>query len=431
MVRKGILQALCLCYLALLSCQRQDADYADAGSVFFSVNSSFGVATKTQYSGGHVADGQKERIDWSSGDGFTILSPQSVIIDKTQRPWVLSYNSPASGPEYSVADYVIGGEVTSSGVFSISGITPTSVANDLHWGTGAHRFFGVYPMISSLPDTIKTGKGAGITTNTERTKGIITAYIPKAQTYSRTKAAGKSKRQGMSDVDSTHVYPQMQYAWMWSAQYTAKPDLDVDMYFSPMITTFQIAVQGSDAKEVPITRLELHSADDALQGTYKATVWVKDYGTVIGRSNLSDMNVAYSDMQTCTSGVNDVVSFTMPAGTVVSSKKKVTFTVFVYPFGNGGAGYLSGLTLRFVSVRSGMPDLTRSLALKDASKGWVQFPAGRKINIDGITLPEQLDPWHFSVTATNFENEMSDVVVSPVKVKEFLSKEGGNLDEME
>lgn len=419
---KAVLAALCLLSLLHLSCtERLNPDSSGVSSVIFSVSSGFVSDTKTQYAGGYVADGQKERIEWLAGDGLTILSPQAIIIDKTTRPWTVSYSS--SSPEFSVADYQISKNGTASGVYSVSGIVPTNKADDLHWGVGAHHFFGVYPMLSSLPADIQSR--VGITTNADRTKGIISAYIPKAQTYSSQKAAGKSKRN--SQMDSTHVFPQMQYAWMWSAQYSSKPDVDVDMYFSPMITTFQIAVQGIGEKDLPITRFELHSEDDALQGAFTATVSVKDNNSVVTRSKLSNMIIEYDNADySRQANVNDVVSFTMPEGIAVNGKKKVTFTVFVYPKANLGAGYFSGLTVRFVS-----PGITYSLKLKDASSGWVQFPAGCKINIDGLTLPEQLDPWHFSVTSGDFTQEASDVVISPVKVTEFRSQEGGNLDEME
>ena len=422
MKRKGVFVALCILSLPQLSCtERLNPDSSGVSSVIFSVSSGFGNMTKTQYSGGFVKDGEKERIDWLAGDGLTILSPQAVLIDKNTKPWTVSFSS--SSPEYSVADYQISKNGTADGVYSVSGIVPTVKADDLHWGVGAHHFFGVYPMLSSLPADVQSH--VGITTNADRTKGIISAYIPKAQTYSSQKAAGKSKRN--AQIDSTHVFPQMQYAWMWSAQYASKPDVDVDMYFSPMVTTFQIAVQGLGEKDFPITRFELHSQDDALQGAFTATVSVKDNNSVVTRSKLSNMIIEYDNADySRQANVNDVVSFTMPENIAVNGKKKVTFTVFVHPKANDGGSHFTGLTVRFVS-----PGVTRSLKLQDSSSGWVAFPAGCKINIDGLTLPEQLDPWHFSVTSGDFTEEASDVVVSPVKVTEFRSQEGGMLDEME
>ena len=410
MGRSRILAALCLACLTVLSCRERLEPYSDGSSVIFSASTALGSPTKTQYAGGYVADGQKERLNWVSGDGLTILSPQAVFYNKTVTPWTMSRSS--DNPAYSVADYAVSGTVTADGVFSNAGIAPSAAGLD--WGEGAHHFFGVYPAIGSLPDSIKTGHGAGITTSADRTKGIISAYIPKAQTHAGTRPTVKCAHN--NSVDSTYIKPQMQYAWMWSAQYAPEPDKQVNMFFSPMITTFQFAVQGIGDADIPITRFELHSENDALQGEFSATVSVKDGNSVVTRTALSNMLIEYDNSDyDCQTGTNDVVSFTMPAGTVVSETKKVTFTVFVYPRANHGAGNFSGLTVRFYT-----PGVVRSLKLMYADRNnWVQFPAGKKINIDGLTLPRQEDPWRFTVTDHGLEPEISDVAVDPVQVVDF------------
>ena len=392
----------------------------DGSSVNFSASSAFSLLTKTEYSGGYVKDGDYERINWLSGDGLTVLSPQAELYNKESNPWTVY--STSSSPRYSVAHYTVAGEITPEGIYSTAGVAPFD-DKDLHWGEGSHLFFGVYPRLCTLPSSVQGH--VGIETDATRTKGIISAYIPGDQvprSSNPSKAAGKSVRS--SSVDSTYIYPQMEYAWMYSAQYAPKAEEDVKMLFSPMVTTFQIAVTGTGDEEVELTRFELESESDALQGSFTATVWVEGGNTVITRENVRTKMLCDLDVEAPSSGDNMKVTFTFPSGTKVSGSRKVTLTVFVFPEGAYDTGTLSNLTIRFVS-----PGTTRSLKLKDSSNGWVQFPAGRKINIDGLTLPRQEDPWTFTVTGEDWEEELSDIVINPVQITEHENQEGGNLDD--
>ena len=54
-----------------------------------------------------------------------------------------------------------------------------------------------------------------------------------------------------------------------------------------------------------------------------------------------------------------------------------------------------------------------------AKENWVQFPAGCKINIDGLTLPRQSKPWTFSIYGGYMETDPSDVAVTPVQVEQW------------
>ena len=393
---------------------------SDGSSVSFSASSAFPLLTKTEYSGGYVKDGDYERINWLSGDGLTILSPQAELYNKESNPWTVY--STSSSPRYSVAHYTVAGEITSEGIYSTAGVAPFD-DKDLHWGEGPHLFFGVYPRLGTLPSSVQSH--VGIETDASRSKGIISAYIPGDQvprSSNPSKAAGKSVRS--SSVDSVYIYPQMEYAWMYSAQYAPKAEEKVKLLFSPMVTTFQIAVTGTGDEEVELTRFELESESDALQGSFTATVWVEGGNTVITRENVRTKMKCDLEVEAPSSGNNMKVTFTFPSGTKVNGSKKVTLTVFVFPEGAYDTGTLSNLTISFVS-----PGTTRSLKLKDSSNGWVQFPAGRKINIDGLTLPRQEEPWTFTVTGEDWEEELSDIVVTPVQITEHENQEGGSLDD--
>ena len=420
MRRKGLITALCLLSLFVSSCREEMMPVSDGSSVSFSASSGFSHHTKTEYVGGYVSNDNYERINWLSGDGLTVLSPQAVLYNKTTNPWTAYYT--ATDPRYCVAHYTVDGTITPDGIYSTAGVAPYE-DKGLHWGEGAHLFFGVYPRLSTLPSSVQSY--VGIETDATRTKGIIDAYIPKDQlprSSNPSKAAGKSVRN--STVDSTYIHPQMEYAWMWSAQYSPKAEEDVKLLFSPMVTTFQIAVTGEGSEEVELTRFEMVSESDALQGAFTATVWVDGNNTVITRDNVRTKMKCDLDVEAPSSSSNMKVTFTFPSGTKVSGSKKVTLTVFVFPEGAYDSNTISNLTISFVS-----PGVTRSLKLKDSSNGWVAFPAGRKINIDGLTLPRQDDPWHFSVVGDDWEEEISDVVISPVQVVEIENQEGGNLDD--
>lgn len=380
-----------------VACNRMNPDGYEGNPVRFTAMGSHASETRTSYSGGNVATGQKERIDWKTGDRVKLSSPQAKVYNKSSRPWTLVYSS--DSPQYSVAEYVIGSSVTAEGVYSKSGLqNPTPDDNGLQWDRGTHYFYGVYPSTGILESN------------------VITASIPKEQAPA---SVSTTKTVLPGNVDSTYIHPDMSLAWMWTGQ-KADAGSSVSLYFTPMITTFQVSVTGLEEEDIEIEKFQLYSENCALQGTYKATVSVSGK---VDRTNLSNASVSFSDIPASrTSGSNDTLSFTLPPSTKVSSSKKITVTVFAYPQGASvNRSILDGLSVRFVS-----PDMNRSLKLKWASDApgdnagqWVPFPAGKKINIDGLTLPRQVNPWTFSVSVGNLENEISDVAVAPVTVIPF------------
>ena len=394
--------------LIFAGCNRMNPDSYKGSSVRFTAMSSHAPNTKTAYSGGSVANGNKERIDWKAGDRVKLSSPQAQVLDKSTTPWTLVYSS--SSPQYSVAEYVISQNGTAEGVFSNSSLqNPTSTDNGLQWGTGTHYFYGVYPSTGTLVNN------------------VITATLPKDQAP----ATPQVTTTQVAGVDSTYVHPDMSLAWMWTGQ-KADAGSNVSLFFTPMITTFQVSVTGLENEDIEIEKFQLYSETCALHGTWEATVSVSG---VVSKTSLTNASVAYSDIpNACTSGTNDTLSFTLPPGTKVSSSKKVTVTVFAYPQGaSTDRSSLDGLSVRFVSR-----GMKRSLKLKYADNApgadagqWVKFPAGKKINIDGLTLPKQVNPWTFSVSVGNMLNEISDVAVTTVAVEPFTNEDApGTLDNL-
>ena len=179
MRRKGLITALCLLSLFVSSCREEAMPFSDGSSVSFSASSGFSHHTKTEYVGGYVSNDNYERINWLSGDGLTVLSPQAVLYNKTTNPWTAYYT--ATDPRYCVAHYTVDGTITPDGIYSTAGVAPYE-DKGLHWGEGAHLFFGVYPRLSTLPSSVQSY--VGIETDATRTKGIIDAYIPKLHVHS-------------------------------------------------------------------------------------------------------------------------------------------------------------------------------------------------------------------------------------------------------
>ena len=423
MKRASFIPALFLLIAAAVfpSCERREENRTGSGrAVSFSSSSLFPLRTKTAYNGGDVADGKYERINWVSGDKISILSPDAVRYNETSNPWTL--NPSGSNPTYYSADYSVSQAGTPSGTGALSGVfskAPVVPAEDesLRWGEeGTHHFFGVYPAKAFMPDDVQSYMD--FTLSTDKSTGIIQAYLPGNQPYSGTGTEG----------NITLFKPDMKYAWMASAQIAPEAESEVTMFFSPIITTFQVTIGGSDSEEIAVSSVQLYSErTSALHGSYYAYVTATG---VVTEQNVhgSPMPITYGGIpDSITEGVNDRITVSLPAGTVVSSSKKIRVTVFAFPEGPGGSSSLDGLSLRVVSG-----GITRSLKLMDAAKNnWVQFPAGKKINIDGITLPRQDKPWTFTVVGTDLLPEISDIAVSPVAVEAFTEEDMPTpLDEM-
>lgn len=145
MKRISFFPVLCLCAVAFSSCKdRFNESGAEGRAISFSATAGFpSVLTKTQYSGEDTSDGDYERINWTAGDKIAILSPEAMLYDQSTTPWVPAPTS--TNPPFSRAEYSISGTVTADGRYSRAGIVGTGSGGSLHWGSGAHRFYGVYP----------------------------------------------------------------------------------------------------------------------------------------------------------------------------------------------------------------------------------------------------------------------------------------------
>lgn len=365
--------------------------------------------TKTQYEGVEKEDGEYERIDWIAGDLITLASPQAPELNNG----LVEYKK--------IADYLVTNAITADGRYSSSKLE-NYASNGLQWGTGAHTFYGMYPAAAAFKSTDAAyGKDVGVTT-----AGDISAYIPGEQGPS-----GQVSPNPSVSSNLTVYHPDMRYAYMWCGQYAPNPGSDVDLFFFPMITTFQFNVKGTESENIRIQALELKaSGANALCGAYSAAVTVGT--TTVSRTHLDAVSAEYS--VPAFSSANSSVRFILPSACAINDTKSLTITVFVFPNGGSGtAGYLTNLSIIYY-IKDGDTTIAKKLELKAAGtatanpdKGiypgeFVRFPAGRKINIKGLTLPRQEDNWTFTISVTDYENEVSDVAVAPVEVTPWSSE---------
>ena len=431
---------LALCLAALSGCVEPAGGSDAAGSAIRFGARTSGSGTKTVYAGNA---GDVERLDWESGDRVTVISPLAKVYDKSTNPYGMKY-SHTNPTNYSEAEYRITTvSVGSSGTVSDADLDNYGDSNGLLWDqAGIYDFVAMYPSASFSPEN--SGVKAEWTTSG---RGKLSAVMPKEQ-----KPRGGSPTTTSGDI--TRVWPDMRYAYMYAGRrvnLTSTTGVNplVNLQFYPMVTTFQFTVKADDAtKEVGIARLELVSSSCALSGSYTAEIEIKSPGDSATRSSAGYVQSPYGK------GVNDTVRFQLPVDgsgnpTVkVTSGKAAVITLFVVPKGipyktGGAAGSttITDLTLRFSLVIEGKK-VGRSLDLRPvdptninagitlSAKNFVEFPAGKKVNINGLTLPTQTDPWRFTVVATDLETEPSDVVVAPVSVKPWDYDDGGRLDQM-
>ena len=378
----ALLLLLSSCEVTPLQGEEEDRDVI----TFSAVTGYDSSSTKTSYSGVTGGTPAKERIDWVAGDRFKLACAQTT-------PTSYDYEIDGSG-------------ITAAGTISratkinpvVNGTLPNSTpkANGLQWGTAwPHQFYAVYPSTASLS-----------------TSGKITATIPASQSPRATDPTTSTTSGGKTN---TRVHPDMTNCLMWSGTSVASKG-KFTLRFTPMVTTFQFTVggDGTGAGDITISSVELLSSNVALCGGLTAQVTGTGATAEIAQRGGS---VSYT---LPSSGTGSSVTFTLPANTKINDTQSLTFTLFVYPTGRtvDGQDILDGLTVKYTTSVGG-----RALALKYSATAtttpneWVKFPAGRKINIENLQLPAQLEYWRYSITIGNHEEEISDVAVNPVQVE--------------
>ena len=311
------------------------------------------IETRTEYSGvdengrAITSSSNYERIDWVEGKDVI-----RVLCDAADGKETASKKT---------ADYIISSvRVPSDKKKSQASIT-SGDSNALHWGTGTHYFYALYPapgmesnysFSSGNPVSEANSKIESVTGN----KAKITGVIPASQ---------QAVKQG-------NVFkPNMNYAYMYArAQGTPGVTTRVDLEFYPLVTSFEIRLKGisSDLISSKLTSLKLSSATTALTGTFTATL-----------SATGNPSIATSG----TTGKE--ITITLPnGGTTLSATEAQTFTFLALPVQQTDLT----LTLYFAN------GTTRKLALKK-NGSFITVAACKKVYFDNLGVPNSM--YYFDV----------------------------------
>ena len=416
--------------------------------------------TRTAYSGETSNEGgtTRERINWQSGDRITIISPDARVYDMSTNPYGLKMSTTGDNAHarggYEVARVNVDpndNAVHHAGINPIKAdATPQDDDGDgegLQFPEsgipGNFRFFAMYPAKSSMPMTIQGEGSVGISWD----RGRKFTGMPDGAAVLKAKIESSQSSPGTTYT----AEPDMRYAYMYADTVMHVESTDkvpgVELSFKPMITTFQFAVRrdSETSGTVKLHRLEIVSNTCALCGNFEAELFVSVEGDTFKDA------VRYTVPAFAKDG-NDHVVFYLEGekgskGIELQSNRDTKITLFVLPKGKAyrtpkadGATTITDLTVRFY-LTAGGENVGKSLALKPAegsvygsnitlsSNGFIEFPAGKKINISGLTVPKQIDEWRFSVEAEDLGDELSDVVVAPVQVRDFDIVDGGRLDQ--
>ena len=328
-IRTSIFRLVPILLLAAACVKEEGGGALPGEGIVFRASSEYdnGPETKTVYSG--VEYGGKERIDWVTGDRIRIFS------DKARHP---------SGTQYS--DYQVTGVTPGTG--SAQAISYASVKNvgnnGLHWGTGVHHFYAVYP-------------------SPEANSNISVVNF---QHWNMT--LPKNQLQAA----------QMDYAYM-AASVQTNEKATVNLSFKPMFTAFQFTVRSETDASMTITSFSLSTGENkAMAGSCDATP--------SPHTNTAQSTLAFSNFTPYSQADgNNTITVDMGSGVTVTPSSYATITVFALP-----QDY-SQLTASFTTSTGE----TKSLMLQDAQGQWVTFQAGHKYNITGLGLP---GAWTYTVS---------------------------------
>lgn len=220
---KKLVGLLILAAALSVSCEHQDIQSLSQRKA---VNFTTTVGTKTSYSGQVV--NQKEAINWTDGDTFTITCAQATPSSATYK-----VTAPAG---------------------IATAVTPNTPADEITWGDGAHTFYAAYP--------------AG-----HLTGNVLDANIPSSQTVTRV---------------SDGVYaPSLSSLGYMVAAATANPEAEsVQLVFKPVFSTLEFTVGPGENEDVVIKDFTLVADSNPIAGGCQATLSV-DSDPVISTSNPS------------------------------------------------------------------------------------------------------------------------------------------------
>ena len=349
--------------LAFASCENNPDLNPDGGRILFGADPGYQnyPETRTEYSGyddqGRYLirrDSEYERINWvANHDRIKILCEQALDVDG---------NANTSGI-YQIET------PSASGKKSIAGAGPASDTAPFYWGTGDHYFYALYP-------------AAGTTSNYHSGSVTDADSSIESLTGNKAKITGTIPA-GQGAVKSDNIYkPNMNLAYMYAAEKTARTWDGVSLHFHPLVTAFEFSLKAFDEQmaAVDLISLELSSTSTDLTGGFTATLDVD-------ASTVATVNKA-------STGLGREITLTMPSDTRLSEDAYSVFTVLALGVDQTDLT----LTLNFAG------GLTRSLALTSVlpgttTSGPIIIPACKKayFKLD-VSAP---DEWEYFITNLN------------------------------
>ena len=337
--------------LLLLSCVEEKSFLHEPGSpIMFGVSSvqDNGPVTRTEYSGDkYTIEGHRyERIDWvKDSDWIRILCKAAE-----------------DGP---YGDYFISSDPTASGKVSESATIAPLVRYGLHWGTGTHHFYALYPApgmhsnYAAFTAPVSSGDASIEVSSTDDTKAVVTGVIPSGQevTFISSVESGK---------DFNEYKANMNYAYMYARNTVTSGNAGtVTLSFKPLVTTFEFTLLAKENNELAsnLTRVVLssESATPRLSGKFSAEL------PVTGDPVISPVGTTGSSIQVDLPG----------EGIRLSTEIPLKITLLTLPFDQTDLT----LTLHFANGQH------RSLALKD-NGSFITVAACKKVYISNLAVPD-------------------------------------------
>lgn len=297
--------------------------------------------TKTAYSG--VVDGGWERIDWVVDDVVRIYSDLAVREEGTYH-WA----------DYQVSEVKAGTETRNSK----AELTPTSAADALNWGTGSHKFVGVYPAPAAA-DAPAAGTG----------EVTFSGTIPTAQT------GALSTKEVYGTADTKIFYASNATMYLTAYATGQEEASGLTLAFTPAFSAFHISA-GTD-QNMTIHGVTLSAETNPIAGAFT------------GSCNTGWSFSSVSTEKTITFSMGD---YGLTAG------QTVDLVILALPL------EMSGLTLTFDVTPEGGSRGNRSLPLKVAKAttlyghnlaagDYIIFDPTKQAYISGLLVPG----WNWTV----------------------------------
>lgn len=298
--------AVLSCLAVISACNKEPQPRAAGGAIDFSgtAGGSERSGSKAYYAGDRYTEGDKtrEHIYWSVGDVVRIYCEQ------------------ASHPNYAdetvrhAADYKVAGVLSDKSKANIK-LDEEKNINGLHWGTGEHTFYGVYPSPAAL-GICKSIPGKA-----------VTGTLPQSQNTLSGALTGTSGNYTLA--------PDLRWQLMVAGpeSYEESDSPTVFLKFTPLTTAIQFTLLNENDNSIIIKELGLLSKGKQISGDFS----ISDVGTPITDGFPAVIGSTLTDE-------NRTVKLELAYPVTLAKDETLTFTFFLAPVSDANDLYLQ-LTL--------------------------------------------------------------------------------------